>query len=109
MGAGQPEQVGRGGQLQRPEIQHPAGRHDQSHPEDQGQQQPKVEGLPLADRVLQAPRDRRQGNGVIGGKHGLQGHEQGQEQEQLAPLIRSLQQRRQGFDRLRFHGRAAVL
>ena len=66
-----PQQIGRRRQLQRPEIEHPAGSHDQTKPKTQGQGQAEVEGLALTGRILQAPGDRRQGNRVVGGEHRL--------------------------------------
>ena len=66
-----PQQIGRRRQLQRPEIEHPAGSHDQTKPKNQGQGQAEVEGLALTGRILQAPGDRRQGNRVVGGEHRL--------------------------------------
>ena len=67
----QPQQVGRRRQLQRPEIENPAGSHDQTKPKHQGQSQAEIEGLALTGRILQSPGDRRQGNGVVGGEHRL--------------------------------------
>ena len=67
----QPQQVGRRRQLQRPEIEHPAGSHDQTKPKHQGQGQAEIEGLALPGRILQTAGDRRQGNGVVGGEHRL--------------------------------------
>ena len=104
MAAAEPEQIARRRQLQGPKVQHPLGRHDQPEPKHQGQGQSEVEGLTLAGRILQAAGNGGQRNGVVGGEHGLQGHQQGQQQQHLPPLVGLLKQRCEGLDRLRFHG-----
>jgi len=95
-----------GQQLQGPEGQHPAGRHDQGQPQHQGKQQTKIEGLALTRRIVQFAGDGRQGDCVIGRQHAFEGHQQGQQQHHFAPLIRPLNQGRQGGHRFRFHRRA---
>ena len=92
MGAAKPEQVGGGEQLQGPKMEHPAGRNHQQDSEQQGQQQAQVEGLPLALRIMQATGNRRQGNGVVGGEHHLEGRQQGQDHQHLPPLVDALEE-----------------
>ena len=92
MAAREPEKVAGGRQLQGPEIEHPPGGHDQTQAEHQGKAQAQVERLALAGRILQAPGNGGQGNGVVSRQHGLERHQQGQQQQYLAPLVRLLEQ-----------------
>ena len=62
----EPKQITGSQKLQGPEVQDPLGRHDQSEAKDQGEGEAQVEGLALTGRIVEAPGDGSQGNGIVG-------------------------------------------
>ena len=87
----QPEQVARCQQLHPDVLENPLSDNDESQSQNKGKTDPDIESKAFLRRVLAASSDGGQGHSVVSRQHDLKNDENGQQRQNLSPLVSAIE------------------